>query len=326
MGTREEWGVGRPEASRPPHRTGDGAAGASPHDGAREVSARPRADVDVDESLVRRLLVEQASDYPRETIQRVGEGWDNVTFRLGPPDPRHGALAVRLPRREVAAELLSREQRWLAEVTRGLGIPTPVSLCRGRPSGGYPYPWSVVSWIEGRTADEVGLPVGEGRRLAEALRVLHRPAPADAPVSPFRGVPLADRSAGVEDRLTDLGMAGLIPLWRRALDTPRDDDGVWIHGDLHARNVIVREGRVVGIIDWGDLTAGDPSTDLAAAWAVFDRIETRSAFLAAYGTSPAQRARAAGWAIHLASAMAASEDPVHVRLGRAIAARIRADP
>jgi aminoglycoside phosphotransferase (APT) family kinase protein len=280
----------------------------------------------VDEGLVRRLLAEQAPGYRRETVERVGEGWDNVTFRLGPPDPRYGALAVRLPRRATAALLLSREQRWLAEATRGIGIPAPVPIFRGRPSGMYPYPWSVVPWAEGRTADEAGLPVGEGRRLAHALRTLHRRAPAGAPVSRFRGVPLTDRATGVEDRLTDLGMAGLIPTWRRALDTPRDGLGVWIHGDLHARNVIVRDGRVVAIIDWGDLTVGDPSTDLAAAWAVLDRPETRGAFLNTYGASATQRVRAVGWAIYLAAVMAASGDPVHVRLGRAVAARIQAGP
>jgi aminoglycoside phosphotransferase (APT) family kinase protein len=185
------------------------------------MSGRPQADVDVDGDLVRRLLREQASDLGWETVERVGEGWDNVTFRLAPPATGHGVLAARLPRRAVAAELLLREQRWLAEVTRDLGIPVPVPVLCGRPSQGYPYPWSVVPWIEGRTADELELTVGEGRRLGAALRGLHRLAGPDAPVSVFRGVPLAARAAGVEDRLVDLGLTGLIPIWRRALETPR---------------------------------------------------------------------------------------------------------
>ncbi len=290
------------------------------------MTGRPRAEIGTDESLVRRLLEAQAPRIPRESVERVGEGWDNVTFRLGPPDPRHGMLAVRLPRRAVGAELLAREQRWLAGVTRGLDIPVPVPLFRGRPSGGYPYPWSIVPWIDGTTADEGGLSVHEGRRLGRILRTLHRPTPPDAPVSRLRGVPLAARSEGVEDRLTTLGLTGLIPVWRRALDTSRDQDGIWIHGDLHARNVITRHGRIAGIIDWGDLTAGDPATDLAAAWAVLDGSDVRSAFLDSYGTSPDQRTRALGWAVCLASGMVASGEPVHVRLGRAIAARIQTDP
>ena len=41
---------------------------------------------------------------------------------------------------------------------------------------------------------------------------------------------------------------------------------VWIHGDLHPGNLLVRDGRLSGVLDFGDVTAGDPATDLSVGW------------------------------------------------------------
>ena len=299
------------------------AAGAMPDARSTPRPSLPPPDVRIDETLVRRLLSRQGPEFLQEPLVRAGEGWDNVTFRMGIPEAGAAGLAVRLPRRAVAARLLSVERRWLPEVARGFPLPVPLPLLRGRPDAGYPYPWCVVPWITGAPADEARLPATEALVLAEALRILHRPAPVGAPRSPFRGVPLTDRASGVEARLESLGLTDLLPAWRQALVPAGADDGVWIHGDLHARNVIVREGRLAGIIDWGDLTVGDPATDLAAAWTVLPDGEARETFLSAYGASGPARARARGWAVLLACGMADSGDPVHERLGLAIAQRIR---
>src|SRR5690606_18341604 len=146
---------------------------------------------------------------------------------------------------------------------------------------------------------------------------LHRPAPPEAPYNPFRGVPLEARRAAVEGRLARLKLDELVPLWRLAIEEAPADASVWLHGDLHPRNVLLDSGRLVGIIDWGDMTAGDASTDLACAWMLFDRVG-RAAFRQAYEPTEGEWIRAAGWAINFGSAMLDSGEPAHASMGRAI--------
>lgn len=118
----------------------------------------------------------------------------------------------------------------------------------------------------------------------------------------------------VEERLTRLCLEDLDALWRRAIAAALAEDTVWLHGDLHPRNVVVRDGTLAGIIDWGDMTAGDVATDLACAWMLFDS-RGRSALLDAYGATEAERLRAMGWAVNFASALIESGEPRHTRMG-----------
>jgi len=280
------------------------------------VDARhPPAEVRIDADLVRRLLESQSPDLLPADVTPVDEGWDNVTYRVG------AAHAVRLPRREIAVQLLLNEQRWLPVLAPLIALEAPVPVALGRPSALFPWPWSVVPWIEGTSAEACSLAAGSGEALAGALRALHRLAPDDAPPNPFRGVPLEARREAVEERLERLGLDALVPLWRHALETEPSAVRVWLHGDLHPRNAVVRDGRLVGLLDWGDLTAGDPATDLACAWMLFGE-EGRAAFLEAYAPSAEERARAAGWAVNFASAHLDSAEPRHVAIGRVIARQL----
>jgi len=277
--------------------------------------ARPEAEVTVDESLAEALLLAQCPEFATGPIERVGEGWDNVTFRVGPD------LALRLPRREVAVELLRREQRWLPRFAGRLDVAIPVPVAIGAPSELFPWPWSVVPWIPGRPLGHAALPETAGVHLASLLRALHQPAPPEAPHNRLRGVPLAERRSAIERRLERLADPRLDALWARALLAEPDFTKRWFHGDLHPGNVIVRDDRVVGIIDWGDLGGGDVATDLACAWTLFDGVG-RDAFLDAYGPAPAEFERALGWAVHFGSALATSGDVEHEAIGRVIVERL----
>src|SRR5690606_7664566 len=128
----------------------------------------------------------------------VAEGWDNSVWRLGTD------LAVRMPRRELAANLVLHEQRWLPRLAPGLPVPVPAPVRVGIPGRGYAWRWSVVPWFVGRPA--IGLPgertSGLVADLARFVGALHVPAPPDHPVNPFRGVPLAARDGVVRDRMT----------------------------------------------------------------------------------------------------------------------------
>ncbi|HMQ35549.1 MAG TPA: aminoglycoside phosphotransferase family protein [Chloroflexaceae bacterium] len=258
----------------------------------------PPAEVEVAPALVAGLLADQHPDLAGLSLAPVDAGWDNFIFRLGP------ALAVRLPRRAAAAPLIAHEQTWLPRLAGRLTLPAPVPLRVGAPGRGFPWGWSVVPWLSGAPADLREPDADQAPAFGAFLRALHGPAPADAPANPFRGVPLAARVPSAEERVgrlagrTDLLTPGLLGLWREAVAAPLDAPPTWLHGDLHPRNILVEGGAISGVIDWGDLTAGDPATDLAAIWMLFGAPVARAAALAAYGPpSAATLLRARGWAI-----------------------------
>ena len=265
----------------------------------------PPAEVDITVDLVRSLLQDQHPDMADEPIGLYGSGWDNTTYRLG------DEMAIRLPRRQLGADMLVKEQRWLPELAPGLPLPTAAPIRIGVPGRGYPWPWSIVPWIEGESAEVAPPDPHEAAKLGDFLRFLHSVAPHDAPLNPWRGGPLDDRSFSVEQRLDRIEPGEMtVPVdrvrevWHRAKDVPIDvADRRWLHGDLHPRNVIVAAGEIRAVIDWGDLGAGDPATDLSAAWLFFPTA-WHAQFRSAYGeVSEATWERAIGWAIFFAVIM-----------------------
>lgn len=270
----------------------------------------PAAEVDITGELVLRLIAEQHPDLVGLPLTPVANGWDNAIFRLG------NDLAVRLPRRQAAAELIRNEQRWLPELSQGLAAGTPVPVRTGGPSSYFPWYWTITRWLDGALAAATE-PAGRSNAAADLARFVtafHRPAPADAPRNPVRGVPLSTRNAAVEERIAAAGLSReLLDLWRVLCDQPEwTGPPLWLHGDLHAANLLLNpEGRLTGVLDFGDLTAGDPATDLAAAWLVFDRDGRRTFIDRINRDRPQDGAtwqRARGWALCMASAMAATSD------------------
>lgn len=268
---------------------------------------KPSAEVRIDEALVRTLVSSQASRVPgarTRALLHVADGWDCSVWRWG------SDLAVRLPRRAAAAPLVRHEQKTLDGIAArlaptGIGVPAPI--LKGEPDAGYPWAWSIVPWYDGTGGLSVPREArgGWAHRLAEALVALHVDAPVDHPVNPVRGVPLHRRAEAVAARLQSLrgGVPALTlqtleTLWRAALDAPQwPGPPVWIHGDLHPGNIVARGADLVALIDFGDVTAGDPAYDLAVAWLAFDR-RGRAAFVAAFDGrhDEATWTRARGWA------------------------------
>ena len=268
------------------------AAGASPSIGT------PIAEFEIDRAFVSGLLADQHPDLAQLPLRVVDAGWDNAMFRLG------DHLAVRLPRRAAAASLIAREQIWLPRLADQLALPVPAPCRIGTPARGYPWRWSVVPWLKGMPADRNEPPASQALPFAAFLRSLHAPAPADAPANPVRGVPLGQRAPAVEARMqrlaseTSLITPQITRIWRAALTAPLDRPSTWLHGDLHPRNVLVEQGVIAGIIDWGDLTSGDCATDLASIWMLFAEPRARRDALAAYANlSEATLQRAKGWAV-----------------------------
>jgi aminoglycoside phosphotransferase (APT) family kinase protein len=261
----------------------------------------PAAEIDIDDGLVRRLLADQHPDLVALPLTLVANGWDNAIFRLG------GDLAVRLPRRQLGADLVVNEQRWLPELASRLPIPVPVPLRVGMPSDDYPWSWTVVAWFDGDAAADVSLvdPIFEARRLGRFVDALHTPAPADAPVNPFRGQPLAELRPRVMNSIERLGGSIDADAVTERLDRLTDvadwtGTPVWLHGDLHSANVLVRDGTICAVIDFGDVTSGDPAVDLAIGWMLFDEAALDVFRASAGDVDDATWSRAQAWALHFA--------------------------
>jgi len=262
----------------------------------------PLHEIEVDEALARTLLRAQHPDLADLPLSPAGTGWDNAMWRLGDD------LALRLPVRALSAPLVEHEQRWLPVLAPLLPVATPVPVRVGVPSDDYPWAWSVVPWFHAEPAWSV--PVERRRAwvddLADVLVALHRPAPPDAPDNPFRGVPLPDDTA-LRERLDRLALpeADRVLALRADLVTAPAWDGpsLWLHGDPHPANLLVRDDRLHAVIDFGDLTSGDPASDLSTAWLTFDadgRAALRDRLDHACGWDDALWRRARAWALHLA--------------------------
>ncbi len=258
----------------------------------------PASDHQIDTALVRALLTEQHPDLANLEIAPAATGWDNAMFRLGE------TLSVRLPRRAVAATLLENEQRWLPRLASRLPLPVPAPVRLGAPGCGYPWRWSVLPWLDGEPADLAPLRPDQGPVLGGFLRTLHIPAPPGAPFNPNRSISLRARSVLTEPQLarvaarTDLIDDRIARIWREGLAAPIDVAPSWMHGDLHARNVLSNRGEISAVIDWGDMARGDPATDLSSIWMLLPDTGSRQQAMAAYGpASEATWRRARGWAV-----------------------------
>lgn len=258
----------------------------------------PAAEVEITDALVRDLLRAQHPDLAHLPITPMESGWDNAMFRIGEE------FAARLPRRALAAPLIEREQKWLPTLASRLPLRVPAPVRIGSPDCGYPWRWSIVEWLPGAPADRSPPAADQGVVLARFLEALHAPAPREAPRNPYRGVPLADRAVVVGERIARLERTdGVLDehvkrAWGIALETPIDASPTWIHGDLHARNALVEDGRLVAVIDWGDVAQGDRATDLAAIWAFLPTASARRAAIATLSrVSEATWRRARGWAV-----------------------------
>ncbi|MFZ0013297.1 MAG: aminoglycoside phosphotransferase family protein [Acidimicrobiia bacterium] len=279
----------------------------------------PPAEVDLDVDLVGAMIRSQRPDLATLDVTELAFGWDNVSYRLG------DHWVARFPRRSVAVPLIANEARWLPLLAPRLPLPIPAPVFVGEPGRGYPWPWSIARLIEGESAaetDDLDLD-GCATQLGQFLRALHEPAPADAPGNPFRGVPLATRDETTRSRLSliddDARRRALETRWHGALVADvHPGPSLWLHGDLHPHNLLVVGGLLSGVVDFGDVTSGDPAVDLAAAWNFVP--SAQESLWEAYGRADdALRARVRGWAIALGLAYVANsaDNPTMESIGEA---------
>ncbi|SDN78858.1 aminoglycoside phosphotransferase family protein [Phyllobacterium sp. OV277] len=255
----------------------------------------------IDVTLVRRLVAKQFPQWAALPVKPVEHGgWDNRTFHLG------DAMTVRLPSSRDYAEQVQKEQFWLPKLAAHLPLPIPAPLAMGIPDENYPWHWSVYKWLEGEVAkpERIGDLKQFAIDLAAFLAALQRADATDGPAPGahnfYRGGPLTIYDG--QTRQAIVALRGKIDTdaataaWDAALDATWHGAPVWFHGDISFGNLLVKNGTLSAVIDFGTSGVGDPSCDLAIAWTFFHG-ESRGAFRAALPLDEATWVRGRGWTL-----------------------------
>jgi aminoglycoside phosphotransferase (APT) family kinase protein len=288
--------------------------------------------VDIDVSLVRELVAAQFPQWADLPIKPVEMGgWDNRTFHLG----EH--MTVRLPSAAAYAQQVEKEQRWLPRLAPLLPLPIPAPLAMGRPAQHYPWHWSIYRWIEGesaaieRIADLSRFAAGLARFLTALQRIDAGGGPPPGRHNFFRGGPLTvydgetrQAIATLDDRID---ADAVTDVWEAALAARWHGSPVWVHGDVCEENLLVRDGSLCAVIDFGSSAVGDPACDLSVAWTLL-RGEDRDAFRAALSLDGATWARGRGWTLWKALIMLAEHlhtNPPEARKARRVIDEVLAD-
>jgi aminoglycoside phosphotransferase (APT) family kinase protein len=259
------------------------------------------------------------------------DGWDNRTYRLGED------MTVRLPTAAGYVPAVAKENEWLPRLAPALPVAVPPVIGIGVPGEGYPFPWSVRGWLPGETADR-------GRiddmsqfavSVAEFIRALQRCDAAGGPFagehSFYRGVSPAyydeetHRCLAVLNDRVDTARAAAV--WEGALTAEWGGKPVWFHGDIAAGNLLVADGKLTAVIDFGTSGVGDPACDLVIAWTMFSG-DRRRAFRQAVGQDEGTWARARGWAVWkalLVLAQTIDTDPERAAINAQVIGEVLAD-
>lgn len=259
-------------------------------------------EVDVDVRLVRRLVAAQFPEWSRLPVEPVlPRGTDNALYRLGED------MVARLPRTPRTETALESERAWLPRLAPHLPLEVPEPVAGGEPGEGYPFRWAVYTWLEGdnatsdRIADERRLAADLAALIGALWRIDLAGGPEPGPWNVFRGEPISRRDEAVRSAIAKLGgevdAERVTAAWERDSSAPEwDGPPVWIHGDLDSRNLLARDGRLSGAVDWGCVGVGDPACDVMVAWKMLTA-ETRRLFRGALEIDDATWARARAWAL-----------------------------
>lgn len=252
-------------------------------------------------STVRQLVSTQFPEWKELPIRPVASsGWDNNTFHLG------DSMLIRMPSASTYASQVEKEQKWLPKLAPLLPLPIPVPVAIGQPGNGYPWNWSIYKWLEGDTVAMGALAdlCEMAASLGQFLLSLHNIDTKDGPLaglhSFYRGGSLlhydSETKQAINALRTKIDAKVATEIWEKALLTEWKNPLVWVHGDISAGNLLVKNGRLSGVIDFGQLAVGDPSSDLTIAWTLFHS-ESREVFRKSLSLDPETWARGRAWTL-----------------------------
>lgn len=283
----------------------------------------------IDAGLVRRLVKAQFPEWSDLPVSPVKvDGWDNRTYRLG------DTMTVRLPTAAAYAPAVDKEDEWLPQLAPQLPVAVPEVLGKGVPGEGYAFNWSVRRWLDGASAqvDRIDDLTEFATSVAEFIRALQRCDATGGPVAAghsfYRGAPPVHYDeetrralAALEGRVDTVGAAAV---WDAALASSWDGPPTWFHGDIAHGNLLVADGKLSAVIDFGTSGVGDPACDLVIAWTMFAG-ESREAFRRTVDQDAGTWARARGWALWKALIVLADADPSNAEINQYVIEQVLAD-
>lgn len=251
--------------------------------------------------LVVRLINEQFPEWSDLDIRPVKySGHDNRTFHLG----EH--MSVRLPSAEAYVPQVEKEQRWLPKLSKELSLPISTPIAKGKPSKEYPWPWSINKWLDGEILSHKNIndlnqfARDLGTFLIELQSIDANGGPIAGQHNFYRGGSIAvydeETRNAIENTKDTFNEQLLKEVWNLALDSKWDSEPVWVHGDIAPGNILVKDGKLCAVIDFGILGVGDPACDAAMAWTFFDE-NSREIFKNVLQMDAETWNRARGWAL-----------------------------
>lgn len=271
--------------------------------------------MNISTNIVQKLIETQFPEWKGLPIKAVKEsGHDNRTFHLGDD------MAIRMPSAASYEPQVKKEARWLPFLAKHLSLPITQPLKVGKPTKDYPHIWSINQWIDGETARLGNVNMHQlALDLANFLKELHQVNASQGPKSGqhnfYRGGDLSvyheETMQAIENLADKIDQAKSIAIWQEALASKWEKAPVWLHGDLAAGNIIVEEGKLVGVIDFGIMGVGDPACDLVMAWTFFDE-KASARFIKEMNLDEDTWKRAKAWALW--KALITYEDEVSQRV------------
>lgn len=258
----------------------------------------------IDDQIVKTLIKEQFPDQSALVLRRLqSNGSDNTIYRLG------ADMCVRLPITPRASEMLTKEIECIPKLP-SLPLQIPMPLFAGKPVSDYQSPWAIYRWVDGEAVSDHPIQdeLDAAEKLATFVGVLRRADVSDAPLygkhNNFRGCPLRQRhepTVAAIENVSDLySVSDLQSVWEHSLNVKEWPHApVWVHGDIHAANLLSREGKLAAVIDFGLMGAGDPAVDLIVNWSLLGA-SARSHFRSVLDIDQNTWLRGRGWALSTA--------------------------
>lgn len=256
--------------------------------------------MDITVDLAKKLIFEQFPQWSHLEIKPVkNSGHDNRTFHLGDD------LTIRLPSGKEYEPQIQKEAKWLPVLAQHLSLPITAPVAKGKPTPEYPLAWSINRWLVGETVTHTNVDLQKfaielARFLKELEAINAENGPQAGAHNFYRGGDLAVYTTEFEQALTQLPAGPqrnhYQDIWTTALATKWEKKPVWVHGDIAVGNLLVNDGHLSGVIDFGILGTGDPACDLMMAWTFFDS-KSRKAFKEEMGLDDTTWQRGKGWAL-----------------------------
>lgn len=256
--------------------------------------------MDITVDLAKKLIFEQFPQWSHLEIKPVkNSGHDNRTFHLGDD------LTIRLPSGKEYEPQIQKEAKWLPVLAQHLSLPITAPVAKGKPTPEYPLAWSINRWLVGETVTHTNVDLQKfaielARFLKELEAINAENGPQAGAHNFYRGGDLSVYTAEFEQALTQLPAGPqrnhYQDIWTTALATKWEKKPVWVHGDIAVGNLLVNDGHLSGVIDFGILGTGDPACDLVIAWTFFDS-KSRKAFKEEMGLDDTTWQRGKGWAL-----------------------------